>query len=391
MITDDDIMNYAYMVGNRFEAINVAYIKKIANQINEIGQIGPANLHRLEQMAKMTQNIEEINNLLTQETNKSLKELFKIYDASGLSIYGDASKLYKANGKIQVPFAENLYIQNFLNSVKDRTYNTFINISRTTSIQSDYRRLVDIAIDAVTAGQASYSEIIKRQMTDSNMQGIRVHYASGRTRRLDSAIRMNVLEGVRQINNGVREQTGKEFGANGVEISAHALCALDHIDIQGKQYSKEDFELLNNSLNRPISELNCKHITFPIIMGLSKPTYDKKELQEFKNNSNQTININGKDYTKYESTQLLRNIETVVRYAKENVIKYDALNDDEAVKSYKDKIKKSRELYKYICDKANLEPKYDRMYVPGYNGQQITPKSIDIKKIVTPLDAILYR
>ena len=67
MIADNDIMNYAYMVGNRFEAINVAYIKKIANQINEIGKIGPANLHRLEQMAKMTQNIEDINNLLAQE------------------------------------------------------------------------------------------------------------------------------------------------------------------------------------------------------------------------------------------------------------------------------------------------------------------------------------
>jgi hypothetical protein len=41
--------------------------------------------------------------------------------------------------------------------------------------------------------------------------GARVEYASGYTRRLDSAVRMNVLDGVRQLNQGVRKITGEQF------------------------------------------------------------------------------------------------------------------------------------------------------------------------------------
>lgn len=37
---------------------------------------------------------------------------------------------------------------------------------------------------------------------------MRVKYASGYTRRLDSAVRMNILEGVRQVNLGIRQITG---------------------------------------------------------------------------------------------------------------------------------------------------------------------------------------
>lgn len=391
MINEDLINDVAYMIGNRFEAINIAYIKKICNQINEIGTIGPANLHRLEQMAKTQTNIDEINTMIAAETKLSLQDLFALYDSSGLSIYNDVADLYKANGRPQVPFADNVELQKYIESVKRLTANTFINMSNTTSVQENYRRIVDVAIDAVATGQASYNEIIKRQMTDRSLQGVRVQYASGRTRRLDSAIRMNILEGVRQVNNGVREQTGKEFGADGVEISAHALCALDHVDVQGKQYSNKDFEILNNSLNRPISTLNCKHITFPIIMGLSKPVYSKVELQKFKNNSNQTIEINGKNYTKYEATQLLRKLETEVRYSKEDYIVGANIKDEQLQATAKQKIKLLRQQYKEICEKADLEPKFDRMYVQGYNGQQIKPKSIDIKKIIAPLDVILYR
>ncbi len=386
MISEADLTDYAYIVSARFDAINTHYIKLMAKQIKEIGKLSPSNLFRLQQMSKMQQNIDSIEYMLAQETGKTLDELDKVLELSGLSVYKDAYELYVAHNRIQVPFKQNQNMMNYIRSVQSLTHNTFMNMSNTTVIFEPYRNLVDVAIDAVTNGIDSYNNIIHKQLTDSALQsnlryadeGLKVTYASGLTRRLDSAVRMNVLEGVRQVNNGIREKTGEEFGADGVEVSAHALCARDHIDIQGKQFSKKEFELRNEELRRHISTCNCKHYTFPIILGISKPTYTDKELRQYKANSEKPVNINGKEMTKYQATQAQRNMETAIRKQKDKYIFADTMGDTEMAEKIKNNINQLQSQYNSISQQAGLSPKMDRTYVPGYTGKQVKPKSIKL-------------
>lgn len=386
MISEADLTDYAYIVSARFDAINTHYIKLMAKQIKEIGKLSPSNLFRLQQMSKMQQNIDSIEYLLAQETGKTLDELDKVLELSGLSVYKDAYDLYVAHNRIQVPFKQNQNMMNYIRSVQSLTHNTFMNMSNTTVIFEPYRNLVDVAIDAVTNGIDSYNNIIRKQLTDSTLQsnlrnadeGLRVTYASGLTRRLDSAVRMNVLEGVRQVNNGIREKTGEEFGADGVEVSAHALCARDHIDIQGKQFTKKEFELRNEELRRHISTCNCKHYTFPIILGVSKPTYTKEELKQYKANSEKPVNINGREMTKYQATQAQRNMETAIRKEKDKYIFADTMGDTEMAEKIKNNINQLQSQYNSISQQAGLSPKMDRTYVPGYTGKQVKPKSIKL-------------
>lgn len=386
MISEADLTDYAYIVSARFEAINTHYIKLMAKQIKEIGKLSPSNLFRLQQMSKMQQNIDSIEYMLAQETGKTLDELDKVLELSGLSVYKDAYELYVAHNRIQIPFKQNQNMMNYIRSVQSLTHNTFMNMSNTTVIFEPYRNLVDVAIDAVTNGIDSYNNIIHKQLTDSTLQsnlrnadeGLKVTYASGLTRRLDSAVRMNVLEGVRQVNNGIREKAGEEFGADGVEVSAHALCARDHIDIQGKQFSKKEFELRNEELRRHISTCNCKHYTFPIILGISKPTYTDKELKQYKANSEKPVNINGKEMTKYQATQAQRNMETAIRKEKDKYIFADRMGDTEMAEKIKANINQLQSQYNSISQQAGLSPKMDRTYVPGYTGKQVKPKSIKL-------------
>lgn len=386
MISGADLTDYAYIVSARFEAINTHYIKLMAKQIKEIGKLSPSNLFRLQQMSKMQQNIDSIEYMLAQETGKTLDELDKVLELSGLSVYKDAYELYVAHNRIQVPFKQNQNMMNYIRSVQSLTHNTFMNMSNTTVIFEPYRNLVDVAIDAVTNGIDSYNNIIHKQLTDSTLQsnlrnadeGLKVTYASGLTRRLDSAVRMNVLEGVRQVNNGIREKAGEEFGADGVEVSAHALCARDHIDIQGKQFSKKEFELRNEELRRHISTCNCKHYTFPIILGVSKPTYTDKELKQYKANSEKPVNINGREMTKYQATQAQRNMETAIRKQKDKYIFADTMGDTEMAEKIKNNINQLQSQYNSISQQAGLSPKMDRTYVPGYTGKQVKPKSIKL-------------
>lgn len=386
MISEADLTDYAYIVSARFEAINTHYIKLMAKQIKEIGKLSPSNLFRLQQMSKMQQNIDSIEYMLAQETGKTLDELDKVLELSGLSVYKDAYELYVAHNRIQVPFKQNQNMMNYIRSVQSLTHNTFMNMSNTTVIFEPYRNLVDVAIDAVTNGIDSYNNIIHKQLTDSTLQsnlrnadeGLKVTYASGLTRRLDSAVRMNVLEGVRQVNNGIREKTGEEFGADGVEVSAHALCARDHIDIQGKQFTKKEFEMRNEELRRHISTCNCKHYTFPIILGISKPTYTKEELKQYKANSEKPVNINGREMTKYQATQAQRNMETAIRKQKDKYIFADTMGDTEMAEKIKNNINQLQSQYNSISQQAGLSPKMDRTYVPGYTGKQVKPKSIKL-------------
>lgn len=386
MISEADLTDYAYIVSARFDAINTHYIKLMAKQIKEIGKLSPSNLFRLQQMSKMQQNIDSIEYLLAQETGKTLDELDKVLELSGLSVYKDAYDLYVAHNRIQVPFKQNQNMMNYIRSVQSLTHNTFMNMSNTTVIFEPYRNLVDVAIDAVTNGIDSYNNIIRKQLTDSTLQsnlryadeGLKVTYASGLTRRLDSAVRMNVLEGVRQVNNGIREKAGEEFGADGVEVSAHALCARDHIDIQGKQFTKKEFELRNEELRRHISTCNCKHYTFPIILGVSKPTYTDKELKQYKENSEKPVTINGKEMTKYQATQAQRNMETTIRKEKDKYIFADTMGDTEMAEKIKANINQLQSQYNSISQQAGLSPKMDRIYVPGYKGKQVKPKSIKL-------------
>ena len=386
MLSDSKLTDYAYIVSARFDAINTHYIKLMAEQIKEIGTLSPSNLFRLQQMAKMQQNIDTINYLLAQETGRTLEELYQIYDMSGMSLYKDTYKLYTAKGISQVPFEQNTTIQQYLASMKQLTANTFVNMSNTTALYEPYRNLVDTAIDAVVSGVGSYNELIRAQLTDTSLsplvrnpdEGLRITYASGLTRRLDSAVRMNVLDGVREVNNGIREQVGKEFGADGVEVSAHALCARDHIDIQGKQFSKKEFERRNEELRRHISTCNCKHYTFPIILGISKPAHTDEELKQYKENSEKLVNINGKEMTKYEATQMQRKVETEIRKAKDKAIFAESLGDDELLQKAKARVETLKKHYNNISAQAGLSPKMDRTYVPGYTGKQVKPKSVKL-------------
>lgn len=394
MIDDKTMTDYSYIVSNRFEAINSRYIKLMAEQIKDIGKLSPSNLHRLEQMTKMDANIDEINRLLAAECNKAIEELQQIYQLSGMSLYGDSSKYYMAKGVNQIPFSENKWMQNHIQSINKLTGGTFRNMANTTVARDNYRGLVDLAIDSVASGQEGYNAAIISHLRDAARAGMSVQYESGITRRLDSAVRMNILEGVRQVNNGVRLQMGKEFGADGVEVSAHALCAEDHIDIQGQQYALgdkditidgvtyESFEQMNGSLDREISTLNCKHIIFPIVLGISEPTYTDEELDAFKRNSHETVDIGGKKMTKYEASQVLRKIETAMRYAKDDYIAAEALGGDAGQKAMDEASNKLYVLdkrYKDICKRAGLEEHLDRAYVPGFSGRQKAPKPVTIK------------
>ena len=207
-----------------------------------------------------------------------------------------------------------------------------------------------------------------KQLAES---GVKIHeekvgYPSGYNRRIDSAVRQNVLTGVRQVNLEVQKQVGRDFGADGVEISAHSPCAEDHLSIQGKQFSNKEFKKLNASLERPIAEYNCRHFVFSIVLGVNQPSYSQKMLNQMNRESQRIIEYEGKKYTAYEATQVQRKLETAIRKEKDRQIISRASGDKEGVGQAQQNITTLTYKYNDFSKSAGLDTYKNRLSVANY-------------------------
>lgn len=91
-----------------------------------------------------------------------------------------------------------------------------------------------------------------------------------------------------------------------------ASAPPDHRHIQGRQFSNEEWESINRSLDRPLGTLNCQHFATPIVLGVSKPVYSRKELTDINRRSSERIEYKGQKMSRYEASQRQRQMETAI-------------------------------------------------------------------------------
>lgn len=327
-------------IAENMQALNDYVVKRLCERIGKIGKVSPSDAHRLKSAIEYAgADLPAIQKELARTMGMNEKDLEAMFEDVAKENVDFANIYYKARGMQAVgSYAENAALNAFVEAAKATAAVGVINISNTTMIgfksgkriiplREYYIQTIDRAITFAQTGTVDYYTAMRSTIKEMARSGLRrVTFDSGYSRRLDSQARMNLLEGVRRLNSQMMEQTGREFGADGVEISAHALCAPDHQHIQGRQYSLAEFERINSRLKRPIGTLNCRHFTTPIILGVSKPVYSRSELAEINRRSNQKItyqttdrkgNTVTKTMSRYDASQRQRRLETAIRYAKD--------------------------------------------------------------------------
>ncbi|WP_352400135.1 phage minor capsid protein [Anaerotignum sp.] len=371
MLSEEELNLLADIFAERFGNVNARILLDMAETLKKTEDLIPTYSKKLQQMYAFGYDVDLITQQLARESGKSIEEVEKLYEVVAQEGLDWTKPFYEAKGIKQIPLSENKVLQNIIQSAAAVTKDTLRNISNTTTVGirtgkgfeplgSFYKKTVDQAITAAAAGTEDYKKVIRQAVKDMGNSGLRVRYESGYTKRLDSAIRQNILDGVSYIAQETAHATGKEFGADGVEISAHSPCAPDHIPYQGNQYSNKEFQELQQRLTRPIGEWNCRHIAYPILLGVSHPANSKAELKEMKRYSNEKIMIDGNEYTRYECTQLQRKMETKLRYAREEKQLYQAIEDKDLVRGATEKIRLLSNKYVEVSEKAGLPTKAER-------------------------------
>lgn len=361
--------------------LNSRILEALGRQIAKAS--GGSGFDRISTLRGADQEAERLYLEILKELDRSTITASEIYTQAARLAYADMNKYYAARGMRQIPIDQQRAIVNFVKAVATTTRETFMNLSNTTAIgyrilnsdgsvryekfKDHYHDLVDQAISEVATGKRDYKSAFRNAMKQTADSGIRIlDYESGYSQRLDSAMRQNILDGVKDIAHEVAKQTGEQFGADGIEISAHNNCAPDHLPYQGRQFSKQEFEAIQESLPRRFGMWNCRHTLFPIILGLSQPLYTEEERQQMIAQSTETREFEGKTYTAYEATQLQRRIEREVRKRKDRAILAKEAGDDLGRRIEQLKINQLQDKYLELSKKFELPLAKDRMTVAGF-------------------------
>ena len=176
-----------------------------------------------------------------------------------------------------------------------------------------FRSHVDAVVREIVAGRGSVPSEVTRAVLRVSNAGLRVRYQSGATRELYAALSQNIMDGFRDTMQALRDEQGRRFGADGVEVSAHGLCAADHLPFQGREFTNAEFRAVQDGLRRPIGKWNCRHMTSPVVVGVSRRAHSDADLEGMRRASERVTDAAGEPMSAYEFTQWQRARERLVR------------------------------------------------------------------------------
>ena len=385
MFPEDYYENLAEAFSERLTGINKRLLRSIGEGIKRVGYLNPSGVNTIKEMQRAGAESDKIIKEISEAAGEGSAFTKGILEKAAKESYVDTEDFFNFRGKKQIPYKDNKRLQGFVKSALKTTNGTFENLSETTVMtilgpdnepvtlpfKEAYKEIIDRAITTSQLGYSSFDAEMKNILKQCGRSGLRVQYESGRTRRLDTAVRYNILDGLRQVQQDVRDEIGEEFEADGIELTAHSNCAKDHEDIQGKQFTKEEFERLNSRLKRPIGKHNCRHRAYSIILGVSKPAYSDEELEDFKKKNNKKITFEGKELTKYEATQLQRKLETEMRYTADEMEIAKASDNKELIGAMKNKSQWISRKYKELSETADIPMQKDRMWIYRKDGKMV--------------------
>lgn len=410
----------------RFQDYNTKVLEELGNVIKQFKDLTPSQAYSLAQQLKYNTTVKDLLNELSKISGLSVKDLKAILEKVAKENIGFADVYYKSRGLETPIYSENKALQRLVSSVYNISGAEFKNIAKSTGfrllgdngepllldIDETYKYVIDKCVIAVSQGKETYQQSMRstlKQLSDSGVR--RIDYANNYSRRIDSSVRMNILDAVREVSNQSQMLFGEEFGYNAVEVSHHSNSAPDHsnndiengkFDIDGHQFVKldilkeqikngtekeitlkdidevnhrvkykgkwyYDFDYINNNLNRPVSTMSCYHYIFSVVLGVSRPQFTDKQLEEDKKKNNDGFEFEGNHYTFYEAEQLLNRIALEIRKNKDTQIMAKSSGDDDLILSSQTKITQLTTKYRQVVKVSGLPNKLaTKGWVQGY-------------------------
>lgn len=370
-------------------ALEMSIMSEIVERIKYSAQITPVTDWLLNRLTAIGESKSRIKKLIKEVLKDADLDIDKIYKQAAESDYIRNREIYEAAGKDYTPYEENEWLQQavevarrqtqddlrpFENLTKTTGFNVMMGNKRVFTPMSEYlERSLDKAMMAITTGAKTYSQAIDEVIDEMTSSGVRVvDYASGKSDRIEVAARRAVMTGIAQMTDKVNEKNAEELQTDYWEVDWHMGARntgtgyLNHQSWQGKVYSSDEMKSvcgLGQMLG--FAGINCYHIRFPFIPGVSKRKYADEWLEEQNRKENEKKSYKGRSYSTYEALQHQRKLERTIRKQKQDVeLLEKAGADKEDVTAAKCRLRLTNKTYVDFSKEMGLRQQQERLKIP---------------------------
>lgn len=397
MITDSQIENLINPLIKKHRLMELDALRRFGEKIKEIGEADSKDSASLFRISNSSVDGKKLQRNIEDELTMELAEIYALLLLVAEQMYLDSQYLYEYKNIPFLEFNANQQMTNKFTDVANQVNDLFTSLFKfpaflirdlrnpqniiPTSIEDTYKTIVDECIQATQNPNIDYYTVMKRteeQLVDSGLNS--VYYSDdGRVyhQNLESAVRNNILDGIKLVQQGIQDTVGEQVEADGKELSAHLFSAPDHEPFQGHQFTNENWDKLQSSMDfedvdgqafagvdRIIGVWNCRHFAWSIIVGQSEPIYTKSQLQSMIEQNNNGYDLpNGKHLTMYECTQRQRQYEFRIRKAKAGIYFARMTGDDKLQQKYEALLANRMETYKAFSDDCGLPTNDDRLEI----------------------------
>ena len=387
-MTDKQVENLIKPLIKRQRLAELDTIRRFGEVIKEIGEAEPRDSASLFKMHESKIKGRDLQRHIEDLIALQLLEVSVILSLTAEDIYANSRDLYEYKKLPFLEYQNNTGIKSVVSKTTKNVLDLFNKIFAfpgfiirdlrnpenlvPMTISDTYNTLVDECLQTVQNPKLDYDTVMRRtenQLIDSGLNSI--YYDSDgkvHVQDLESAVKNNILDGVKLVEQDVSDEIGRQVGSDGVELSAHQFSAPDHEPFQGHQFTNENWERIQSSqdfedingqsfagVERIIGVWNCRHYAWPIIIGETKPRYTQSQLDSFIEQNNIGYDLpNGKHLTMYECTQRQRRYENQIRDDKMGLYFAKTVGDKQLQEKYKAKIANHTDLYTAFSEDCGL-------------------------------------
>lgn len=401
-------------------ALELSIMDEIIQRIKEAAQVTPVIDWLLVRMDAIGASRIRIKQLISKALEKTDLQVDDIYEQAARSDYIRNKEIYEAAGKDYQPYEDNQWLQQVVDAARRQSKDSLRpleNITQTTGFNvpmggkkvftplSEYlERSLDKAMLGITTGTRTYSQAIGEVIDEMTTSGIRtVDYASGKSDRIEVVARRAVMTGVAQMTKQVSDKNAEELGTDHWEVDWHMGARntgtgyLNHQSWQGKVYSSEEMRTIcGEGEMLGFAGINCYHIKFPFLLGISKRKHTDEWLAEQNKRENEKKVYRGREYDTYGALQHQRRLERTIRKQKQDVeLLEKAGADKEDITAAKCRLRLTNKAYVDFSKEMGLRQQRERLRIASSDtraergiaskkGETGTAGKVDLEYIKSP-------
>ncbi|MBQ7975398.1 MAG: phage minor capsid protein [Clostridia bacterium] len=356
------------------EELEDSIIKDMSRRIVKMGNVSDTTAWQAEVLQQSGMLYDDIVKRVSETTELLEEEIRGFYDDAETEVFNYDTVVLKDAGIDSEEFRRFSPDMTLIwKAALAKTCTDAINLTKTTALasQASFISACDLAMMQVSSGAFSYDQAIANAIKKVANTGGRVSYPSGKSDRIDVAVRRAVLTGVNQTSGQVMKMQAERLGYDLMEISAHTGARPEHSTWQGRIVSLSGnthggkyltLDDIGYGTVTGFQGVNCRHTWWIFFEGVSKPLYTKDGLDAM---AQSVVPYDGNLYYTYEARDMQRAMERKIRSSKRTLVALDeglkaadneelrqCLKTDFAAESVK--LKQREAMLRDFCDQTGL-------------------------------------